>query len=459
MTYDLAIRNGTIVTETDTFEAGLLVENEHIAGFVTPETEVDARKEVDASGKFVLPGVVDPHVHVAEPNNIDDFEHGSRAAALGGITTFITFAWQAWVGEQSPWDAPGPLREGVERQLKAGSDSLVDYALHGTLSREDDSVLDEIEALVSDGITSFKLFTAYEFGLSNGFIEQVFERIAEYDAVAVVHTEDDSICTAREAKMRASGRGAPSEYPESRPDHAEAMAADDALRMARETGIKYYGFHTTSRAAAEVIDQYRTDGSHVRGETCTHYTTLDATAYENQGTLPVIAPPLRTPDDRDAMFEHLRTGTLDVVSTDHVGFKRSEKQANRWWDAPYGANSVQRSLPVFHDEAVVNRGYSYPFLVRVMCSNPARTFGLPAKGTLSPGTDADLVVFDPDAKQTIRAEDNASLADYSIYEGREVTGVVDQTYVRGQLVAERGDVVAENGYGEFIERPVPDWQQ
>jgi dihydropyrimidinase len=148
-----------------------------------------------------------------------------------------------------------------------------------------------------------------------------------------------------------------------------------------------------------------------------------------------------------------------VVSTDHVGFKRSEKQADRWWDAPYGANSVQRSLPVFHDEAVVNRGYSYPFLVRVMCSNPARTFGLPAKGTLSPGTDADLVVFDPDAKQTIRAEDNASLADYSIYEGREVTGVVDQTYVRGQLVAERGDVVAENGYGEFIERPVPDWQQ
>lgn len=458
MTYDIAIRNGTIVTETETFKADLLVEDELIAGFVTPGTAIDVETEVDASGKLVLPGVVDPHVHVADPNNIDDFEHGSRAAALGGVTTFITFAWQAWAGDQSPWEVPGPLRDGVERQLEAGSDSVVDYALHGTFSREDESALDEIGALVSDGITSFKLFTAYEFGLSNGFIEQVFDQIAEYDAVAVVHTEDDSICTARGAKMRASGRGDPSDYPESRPDHAEAMAADDALRMARDTGVKYYGFHTTSRAAAEVIDQYRTDGSQVRGETCTHYTTLDSTAYENQGTLPVIAPPLRSPDDRDAMFEHLRVGTLDAVSTDHVGFKRNKKQVDHWWDAPYGANSVQRSLPVFHDEAVVNRGHSYPFLVQVLCANPARTFGLPAKGTLSPGTDADLVVFDPDSKQTIRAEDNASLSDYSIYEGREITGIVEQTYLRGELVADRDTIVAENGCGEFIKRPIPDWR-
>jgi dihydropyrimidinase len=458
VTYDLVVQDGTVVTAERTVEADLVVDDGTVVGLVSPGTDVDARRRVDASGTLVMPGVVDPHVHVADPNNIDDFEHGSRAAALGGVTTFVTFAWQAWVGDQSPWDAPGPLREGVDRQLDAGADSVVDFGLHGTITREDDAVLDELAALVDEGVVSFKLFTAYEFGLSTGFVERVLERVAALDAVAVVHTEDDSICTARERRMRAAGRGDPSDYPASRPDHAEAMAADDVIRLARAAGAKYYGFHTTSRAAAAVIDAYRSDGSRVRGETCTHYTVLDTDAYERQGTLPVIAPPLRTPDDNDAMFEYLRSGSLDVVSTDHVGFERATKRTEQWWDAPYGANSVQRSLPVFHDEAVVRRGLSYPFLVRVMCTNPARTFGLPTKGTLAPGTDADFLLFDPDATQVISAADNASLADYSIYEGREVTGRVVRTYVRGELVADEGEVVVDPGYGEYVDRPLPDWE-
>jgi dihydropyrimidinase len=257
--------------------------------------------------------------------------------------------------------------------------------------------------------------------------------------------------------MRREGRGEPTDYPDSRPDHAEAMAADDAVRMAKATGNKYYGIHTSCRAVAEVLEAAQTDKSQIRGETCVHYTTLDESVYAEQGLLPMIAPPIRTPDDVEGMFDHLQRGTLDVVSTDHVAFARESKETENWWDSEYGANSVQRSLPVFHDEAVVNRGLSYPMLVRLMCSNPARIFGLTDKGTLEPGTDADFVIFDPDATQTIDATDNASEADYSIYDGREVTGRVDATYLRGECIAADGEIVGESGYGESISRIPPDW--
>jgi len=196
----------------------------------------------------------------------------------------------------------------------------------------------------------------------------------------------------------------------------------------------------------------------VRAETCTHYTTLDDSIFAELGHLPMIAPPIRKPDDNEAMFEHLERGTLDVVSTDHCGYTEESKQVENWWDSKFGANALQTSLPVFHDEAVNERGYSYPFLVRAMCTNPARVFGLSSKGTLEPGTDADVLVFDPDASDTIDAADNASVADFSIYEGREVTGRVEKTFVRGELVADDGEIVGEPGHGQFVERDLPDWE-
>jgi len=205
------------------------------------------------------------------------------------------------------------------------------------------------------------------------------------------------------------------------------------------------------------MDRYREDGSRVRAETCTHYTTLDESIHAERGNLPKIAPPIRSPDDAEAMFEYLRRGVLSVVSTDHVAQRRESKADMPWWEGPFGANGIQVSLPVFHDEAINRRGLSYPFLVRVMCTNPAETFGLPDKGTLEPGTDADIVLFDPDETDTITAGDNASKADYSIYEGREVTGQVTTTLVRGEVVATDGEVVGEPGHGRYIERELPDW--
>ena len=215
------------------------------------------------------------------------------------------------------------------------------------ITREDPAVFDELDAVIDEGVTSIKMFTAYEIGLSNGFMHRVFEHVADRDAVAVLHTEDASVCEHLMEQTKADGKGHPRHYPPARPDYAEAMAAENAVRMAQEAGAKYYGIHTSCRKVAEVLESYQVDGSEVRGETCTHYTTLDASAYERQGSLPIMAPPLRTPDDCDAMFEHLHHGALSVVSTDHVAFKRADKEVEHWWDSSFGVNGLQTSLPVF----------------------------------------------------------------------------------------------------------------
>ncbi|MFB1064601.1 dihydroorotase family protein [Natrinema sp. H-ect4] len=457
---DILIRGGTVVTATDTFEADVGITGERIVAVGDGDEMSDAETVVDATDRLVLPGVVDPHVHIDDMFSFDTYESASKAAALGGTTTFIDFAWQAWVGETSLWDEEGTLLEGIERKRDKAENPVVDFGLHAAITREDEAVFEEFEAVIEAGVPTFKLFTAYEFGLTNGFMDRTFGELADHDAVAVLHSEDGALCEYLAERFQAEGKGDPEWYPQSRPDYAEAMAAEDAVRMAMEAGCRYYGIHTSCRKSAEVLAQFREEFGEemVRAETCTHYTTLDDSIFAELGHLPMIAPPIRKPDDNEAMFEHLERGTLDVVSTDHCGYTEESKQVENWWDSKFGANALQTSLPVFHDEAVNERGYSYPFLVRAMCTNPARVFGLSSKGTLEPGTDADVLVFDPDASDTIDAADNASVADFSIYEGREVTGRVEKTFVRGELVADDGEIVGEPGHGQFVERDLPDWE-
>jgi dihydropyrimidinase len=456
---DTVISGGKVVTPNDTFEADLAIDDGTIVTVGNPSSLPDADTVYDASGNLVLPGVVDPHVHVDDMFSIDTYESATEAAALGGTTTYIDFAWQAWDGALSIWDEPGTLLEGIEHKREKAEGAVVDYGLHAAVTREDPAVFDELEDVVAAGVPSIKMFTAYEIGLGNGFMNRVFQHLAALDAVAVLHSEDGDVCDAKTAQFQAEGKGDPEWYPKSRPDYAEAMAADDAARMAMEAGCKYYGIHTSCRKSAAVLAAFRQQygRDRLRAETCTHYTVHDDSIFEELGNLPMIAPPIRTPDDIEAMFEHLRANTLDVVSTDHCGYTEESKHTENWWDSKFGANALQTNLPVFHDEAVNRRDFSYPFLVRKLCRNPARIFGLPGKGTLDPGTDADIVVFDPTETYTIDADDNASKADFSIYEGREVTGRVQKTFVRGELVADDGDIVGREGHGEFVARERPDW--
>ena len=459
MSVDTVIQGGTVVTADDTIEASVAIDEDEIVAVGSRAAMPDAENSVDASGLLVMPGVVDPHVHVDDMFSVDSYETATAAAALGGTTTYIDFAWQAWVGELSIFDAEGTLLEGIERKREKGESALVDYGLHGAITRETQGVLDELPDVLDAGVTSIKMFTAYEHGLSNGFMNRVFKRLADLDGVAVLHTEDPSVCDDLTERFQEEGKGDPEWYPRSRPDYAEAMAAGDAVRMATEAGCRYYGIHTSCRKSAAVLADFREQyGSDmVRAETCTHYTTLTDDVYEELGNKPMIAPPIREQDDVEAMFEHLSRGSLDVVSTDHCGYRTESKDVENWWESTFGANGLQVSLPIFHDAAVNDRGFSYPFLVRTMSRNPARIFGLSRKGAIAPGMDADIVLFDPTETYTVTAADNASEADFSIYEGREVTGRVKKTFSRGELVADDGEIVGTPGHGEFVPREIPNW--
>ncbi|RQG96518.1 dihydroorotase [Natrarchaeobius chitinivorans] len=464
MPVDTVIKNGTLVTADSILETGIAIDGEKIVAVGDESTLPNSSQTIDASGYLVLPGIVDPHVHFDGTNPfIDDpletYDTGSAAAALGGVTTIIDFAWQ---GAEKGADDPetGTLLDGIEYQKSTAGESLIDYGLHGTIIREDPDLFEELSEVIDEGVTSFKMFSVYDWGVSNGFMGRVFDHLSNLDAVAVLHTEDESVCEEQTKILKEQDRGDPTDYPDSRPDYAEAMAADDALRMAMEANCKYYGIHTSCQKAGEVIKRYRGEyGSElVRGETCTHYAALDDSVFSEIGTLAQLSPPIRSPSDVESMFEYLSEGTLDVVSTDHVAYTRDRKSVENWWDCPYGANSLQRSLPVFYDEAVNRRNYSPSFVVKVMSTQPAQIFGFSNKGTLEPGTDADLVFFDPSKRHTITSEDNASKSDYSIYDGRTIQGSVTHTMVRGEFVVRDEHVVGSPGHGKYVAREVPDWQ-
>jgi dihydropyrimidinase len=455
MLIDSVISGGTVVTMDSSFDGSVAVDNGRIVGVGDREQLPEARHEFDASGKLVMPGLMDAQTHVDDRSSLDTYRTASAAAALGGITTFMDFSWMH-KEHQEDNDPLTPL-EGIDRKQRKAENSgaYVDYTLHAGVTREDPAALDELDDCVNAGVTSFKMFTTTT---SNGFIESVIERLSENGGVGVYHTEDASVVEHQTERAKREEKGEPWDMPPTRPDYAEAMAADDVLRMSQEHGTKYFGIHTTSRKAAKVIDRYRDDGSQVRAETCTHYTVLDKSVFHRLGTLPQLAPPIRTQDDIEAMFTYLDKGTLDLISTDHCCHKRATKEnVDNWWESPFGANQLQTSVPVFFDEVVNRRGYDPSFVVEKMATNIADTYGMPNKGTLEPGTDADIVVFNPEKTYEISASENASKADYTLYEGRMVTGWVEKTFVRGELMANNGKIVGNPDHGRFVHREVPDW--
>jgi len=457
MKLDTIITGGRIVTENNSFDCDLGIIDEQIACIGDAENMSHAKKEIDASGKLVMPGVVDPHVHIDNATSIETWSSGSKAAAAGGVTSILSFAWQGWNGEKCSWDKDRTLIQAVEQEKDRALSSIIDYGFHATITREDPAVLTDLPEIIDRGVPSIKVFTAYEFGLSYGFLYRVFEQLAALNGIVTVHTEDKSVCSTFLKQWKEQNRGDPDQYPSSRPPFTEAMAVDNALRLATETGVNYYGMHTSCEEAADVFARFQQNNRNIKGETCPQYLLLEDSAYDTQDCLPIIAPPLRKSKDNEALFQALQNSVLEVISTDHVAFKKDSKITDDWWDSKFGANCIQNSLSLVHDEAINKRGYSYPFLVKTMCTNPAEIFGLKNKGTLEPGTDADIVIFDPNKLNTIISDDNYSQADYSIFENKEVVGEVSQTLVRGTTVYADGEIVSPDHRGKFMQRTQPSW--
>ena len=443
---DLAIRGGTVVTPEGERRADLAIDGQRISAIGVVGA---ASSEVDARGKLVLPGCVDLHTHLASTPTftpLDDFEHGTRAAIAGGVTTVVSMVYQE----------DGSLRRGIERGMRDAKRSLADFAFHVVVTDPSDNARAEIAALVSDGHAGLKVFM-----VSPRFVERredyrlLLRAAAEAGAVVAIHAEDHEIVAARTAELHASGRTGVEHFPESRPVEAEVKAVREAIGLAEESGAAIYLVHLSSRAALDALREGRRR-ARVSGETRPLYLYLTRAQFERpDAALWVGQPPLRDADDVDAVWAALADGTLDTVGTDHIPHTRAAKlAAGLTFDKiPPGVSNLETLLPMLYSEGVRKGRLTLMRLVEVLATAPARVVGMyPRKGVLAVGSDADVVIFDPNARRTIRAADLHSACDYDPYEGWDVMGWPEVVIARGEIVFERGELRAGAGRGKFVRR-------
>jgi dihydropyrimidinase len=400
--------------------------------------------EIDARGKLVLPGCVDLHTHLASTPTftpLDDFEHGTRAAIAGGVTTVVSMVYQE----------DGLLRRGIERATGDAERSLADFAFHIVVTDPSESARAEIPALVRDGHAGLKVFM-----VSPRFVERrddyrlLLEAAAETGAVVAIHAEDHAIVAASTAELHAYGRIGVEHFPASRPVAAEVKAVREAVDLSAATGAAIYLVHLSSRAA---LDALRAGKSRARafGETRPLYLYLTSAQFERpDAALWVGQPPLREGDDVDAVWAALADGTLDTVGTDHIPHTRAAKLAPglSFDKIPPGVSNLETLLPMLYSEGVRKGRLTLSRLAEVLATAPARIAGMyPRKGVLAVGSDADIVVFDPEARRTIRAADLHSACDYDPYEGWDVTGWPEVVVARGERVFEHGGVIGSPGRG------------
>jgi len=417
----------------------VLIEGETISR-ISPGLPRSADRILDAEDRLVLPGAVDVHVH---PVYLDDLEASSIAAAHGGITTLIHFAYAK----------PGNgLVETIRRFREEGeAGSFLDFALHGGIF-DPANQADEIPAAVAEGVTSFKMFMTYaKLGwMTDDYqLMRVFDMLGRIGGMGMVHAENGLATDYLEDRSLAEGMDPVRAFVDTRPSILEAEAIGRAIAMAQVAGCPLYIPHVSARLAADEIARAKGRGFGVYAETCPQYLTLTNEDLLRQRALLKIGPPLRTDDDRSALWAALAGGTIDTVASDHAPKAKSAEDA--FFDAPYGSPQIETLLPLLYHGGVVEGRLSLQRLVEVTSETPAKLFGLyPGKGALLPGSDADLVIFDPEEEWTIERANQHSNASYTAYEGRRIRGRVSLTIQRGEPIVEAGELKGRPGRGRFL---------
>ncbi|HTV12182.1 MAG TPA: dihydropyrimidinase [Acidimicrobiales bacterium] len=455
------VRGGTVVNATGARAADVLVEDERVIAVVAPGAALvgnfaDGATVIDASGRLVLPGAVDVHTHMELPfggtHASDTFETGTKAAAWGGTTTIVDFAVQR-KGE--------PMRAGLDAWLaKAEGNCAIDYGFHMIVSDVNEQTCKEMDALVGEGITSFKLFMAYPgvFYSTDGEILRAMQQARGSGATIMMHAENGIAIDVLVAEALARGETAPRFHGTTRPDLLEAEATARAVALAKLTGAPLYIVHLSTTGALEAVREARSQGQNAFAETCPQYLFLssDDLAREGfEGAKYVCSPPLRPREHQANLWRGLRTDDLSVVSTDHCPFCfKEQKELGRgdFSKIPNGLPGVEHRVDLTY-QGVLAGELTLPRWVEVNSATPARMFGLyPKKGVIAPGSDADIVIYDPAAKQVISATTHHMNVDYSAYEGKELTGRVRSVLSRGRLVIDDGRYVGQKGQGQFLAR-------
>ena len=442
---DLAIRGGQVVTRGGTVRAEVGVQDGRIAAIgEVPRAE----EELDATGKLVLPGCVDLHTHLASTPTftpLDDFEHGTRAAIAGGVTTVCSMVYQ-----------DGTLRAGIERGLRDAQGSLADFAFHVVVTDPNDAAIGELPSLARDGHTSLKVFmVAPRFDERITDYVRLLRGAAGAGMLVAVHAEDHAVVARSTAALHAAGREEVRYFPESRPPEAEDVALRSASQLAAKTGAAMYFVHLSSRLAIAALGEAKARGLRVYGETRPLYLYLTRARFERpDAALWVGQPPLREQDDVDAMWQALRDGLIDTVGTDHYPHTRAAKLAPglAFDRVPPGVANLETLLPMLYSEGVRRGRLTLERMVDVLATAPARIAGLRGKGEIVVGNDADVVIFDPERTRTIRASEMHSACDYDPFDGWEVTGWPTLTLLRGQTAYAEGEIRALPGQGRLVLR-------
>jgi dihydropyrimidinase len=451
------IKGGRVITAADDYVADVFIDGERIS-LIGESLDVPADKVIDATGKYLLPGCIDPHTHLDMPFGgtvtIDDVESGQTSAAFGGTTCHVDFCIQphgsSFADALADWKS------------KADGKQVIDMGYHIAVTdlREGGS-LEELASLPDQGVTSYKLFMAYKGALmvDDETLFKTMEVAAETDALVMVHAENGDAIDVLVKRALAEGHTEPHWHALTRPPETEGEATNRAIQLARVAGAALYVVHVSCAESVEPIRIAREKGWNVWGETCTQYFFIDYTDLERpdfEGAKFVYTPPPRDKANQDVLWNAVRTDVLSAISTDHCAFNwDGQKTLGRddFSKIPNGGPGIENRLQMIHHFGVRSGRISLNRMVELLATNPAKLFGLyPRKGTLAVGSDGDVVVFDPEKRVTLSAKTHHSKVDYNLFEGTEVQGSPEIVLLRGNVLVENDELVARPGIGEFIKR-------
>jgi dihydropyrimidinase len=455
------IKGGTIVTATDRYVGDVLIEDEIIRAVGT-SLDGEADKTIDAAGKLVVPGGIDVHTHLDMPFggtfSVDDFETGTIAAAHGGTTSIVDFAIQ---------QRGGTLRQAWETWMgKAEGKAAIDYGFHMIMSEHSPELEAEMGEMVDEGVTSFKLFMAYPgvFYMDDGGIFRCMQRSSEIGATICMHAENGIVIDVLIEQALKRGQTEPKYHALTRPPRAEAEATHRAICLAEMADARVYIVHLSAAEALTEVARARDRGLQAFAETCPQYLFLSYEDYEREnfeGAKFVMSPPLRDKAKQEQLWRGLQLNDLQAISTDHCPFCFNEtphtpgKQLGKddFSKIPNGAPGIEHRMSLAFDGGVKGGRISVNRWVELTSTSPAKIFGLfPRKGTIAPGSDADLVLFDPEGEQVISAETHHMNVDYSSYEGRRVKGVTETVLSRGEVIIENQSFTGRAGRGQYLKR-------
>ncbi|WP_217078061.1 dihydropyrimidinase [Clostridium baratii] len=457
MKFDTIIRDGTIVTATDIFKGDIGIKDGKI-NKIGMELEEEGEKIIDAKGKYIFPGGIDPHTHLDMPFggtfSSDNFETGTIAAACGGTTTIVDFAVQ-------PKDKD--LKETAEIwREKSDGKAVIDYGIHMNITHIDDEILNEIPFMIKEGYPSFKVFMTYKgMRVDDGTLFKTLKKVSENGGLTCVHAENFHIIECNVEILLKEGKTAPKYHAISRGSLVEGEAVGRAINIAKMAEAPLYIVHNTCKEAVFEIARAREEEYPIMGETCTQYLLLSEDEYYKEGfegAKCVMSPPLRSKDNFKYLWKAIRNNTLQVVATDHCPFFMKQKELGKdsFDKIPNGAPGIELRMALLYTYGVLKNEININKFVEVTSTNAAKIYGMyPKKGTIAVGSDADLVIFDPDKEIEVTVDILHENVDYTPYEGFKLKGFPEVTLSRGEIIAKNGKFVGEIGRGEFIKRNSP----